>query len=119
MSRGEVDKVFTAADRIAMDGSVANKIGTLQLAICARHFAIPFYVLAYGGPDRNTLTGQDIPVEERDPREVLEFQSVPISGPKVKARYPAFDITPPDLVTAVVTKDGVTFRKEDQFRVSS
>ncbi len=109
MSRGEIDKVFTAADRIAMDGSVANKIGTLQLALCARRFDIPFYVLGYGGPDRNTLTGGDIPIEERDPREVLEFRGHLLSGPKVKARYPAFDVTPPDLVTALVTKDGVRY----------
>lgn len=66
MSLGKVNKVFTAADRIAMDGSAANKVGTLQLAICARYYAIPFYILGYGGPDKKTETGADIPIEQRD-----------------------------------------------------
>jgi len=107
MSRGMIKKVFTAADRVAMDGVAANKVGTLQLAICARHFGIPFYILAYGGPDRRTLKGEDIPIEERDSREVLEFQGNPISGPKVKGYYPAFDLTPPELISGVVTTSGI------------
>ncbi len=107
MSRGMIQKVFTAADRVAMDGVAANKVGTLQLAICARHFGIPFYILAYGGPDRRTLKGEDIPIEERDAREVLEFQGNPISGPKVKGYYPAFDLTPPELISGVVTASGI------------
>lgn len=107
MSRGMIDKVFTAADRIALDGAAANKVGTLQLAICARHFGIPFYILGYGGPDRRTLRGSDIPIEERDPREVLEFQGTPITGERVKAYYPAFDITPPELITGIVTREGI------------
>jgi len=111
MSRGMIDKVFTAADRIAMDGTVANKVGTLQLAILARYYNIPFYILGYGGPDKRTLKGEDIPIEERDPQEVLEFRGIPISGPDVKAYYPAFDLTPGDLVTGVVTKSGVRHGK--------
>jgi methylthioribose-1-phosphate isomerase len=107
MSLGEIDKVFTAADRIAMDGTVANKIGTLQLAICAGYFHVPFYVLGYGGHDRNTLKGADIPIEERNPEEVLYFQGVPVSAKDVKARYPAFDLTPPELITAIVTQTGI------------
>jgi methylthioribose-1-phosphate isomerase len=107
MSRGMIQKVFTAADRVAMDGVAANKVGTLQLAVCARHFGIPFYILAYGGPDRRTLKGEDIPIEERDAREVLEFQGNPISGPKVKGYYPAFDLTPPELISGVVTASGI------------
>ncbi|MBE9546411.1 MAG: eIF-2B alpha/beta/delta, partial [Proteobacteria bacterium] len=107
MSRGMIDKVFTAADRIAMDGTVANKVGTLQLAICAKFYDIPMYILGYGGPDRRTPEGKDIPIEERDPKEVLEFRGTPISGPAVKAYYPAFDLTPPHLITGVVTKEGI------------
>ena len=107
MSRGMIDKVFTAADRIAMDGTVANKVGTLQLAICAKFYDIPFYILGYGGPDRRTPKGKDIPIEERDPREVLEFQGTPISGTAVNAYYPAFDLTPRHLITGVITKAGV------------
>ncbi len=107
MSRGMIQKVFTAADRIAMDGTAANKVGTLQLAICARHFGLPFYILGYGGPDPRTPKGDRIPVEERNPREVLEFQGIPISGPRVKGFYPAFDLTPPELISAVVNATGV------------
>lgn len=107
MSRGMVRKVFTAADRVAMDGTAANKVGTLQLAICARHYGIPFYILAYGGPDRRTLKGEDIPIEERDTKEVLEFQGVSISGPGVKGYYPAFDLTPPELISGFVTATGI------------
>ena len=107
MSRDKIDKIFTAADRIAMDGTVANKIGTLQLAICAGHFHVPFYVLGYGGHDRNTLKGADIPIEERNQEEVLYFQGVPISAKDVKARYPAFDLTPPELITGIVTQSGI------------
>jgi methylthioribose-1-phosphate isomerase len=111
MSQGVIDKIFTAADRIAMDGTVANKVGTLQLAISARYYNIPFYILGYGGPDRCTLRGADIPIEERDSREVLEFCGVPISGSDVHARYPAFDLTPSDLITGVVTRKGIQLRK--------
>jgi methylthioribose-1-phosphate isomerase len=107
MSRGMIQKVFTAADRIAVDGVVANKVGTLQLAICARYFGIPFYILGYGGPDHRTLKGKEIPIEERDPREVLEFQGNSISGAKVKGYYPAFDLTPPELISGVVTTSGI------------
>lgn len=107
MSRAMVGKVFTAADRIALDGTVANKVGTLQLALSARHFGIPFYILAYGGPDRRTPTGADIPIEMRDPREVLTFCGIPISGKDVKAFYPAFDLTPRELITGIITAQGV------------
>jgi methylthioribose-1-phosphate isomerase len=106
MSQGMIQKVFTAADRVAMDGVAANKVGTLQLAICARYYDIPFYILAYNGPDRRTPKGGDIPIEERDAREVLEFQANPISGPKVKGYYPAFDLTPPALISGVITAAG-------------
>ena len=108
MSKGMVSKVFAAADRVAMDGVVADKVGTLQLAICAQYFKIPFYILAYGGPDKRTLCGADIPIEERGPREVLEFRGTSISGPAVKGYYPAFDLTPAELVTGIVTTKGIT-----------
>ncbi len=107
MSRGMVQKVFTAADRIALDGTVANKVGTLQLAICADRYKIPFWVLAYGGPDRRTARGEDIPIEERDPVEVLTFRGTPITGEDVKGYYPAFDLTPRELVTGIVTSRGI------------
>lgn len=111
MSRGMIDKVFTAADRIAMDGTVANKVGTLQLAICAKFYDIPVYILGYGGPDRRTPRRSEIPIEERSPQEVLEFQGIHISGQDVKAYYPAFDLTPQHLITGIITKSGVQLCK--------
>jgi methylthioribose-1-phosphate isomerase len=112
MSRGMIRKVFTAADRIAMDGTVANKVGTFQLAVSARYHDIPFYILAYGPPDRRTASEKDIPIEMRDPAEVLEFRGIPISGPGVKALYPAFDLTPRELVTGIITATGVELWKK-------
>lgn len=107
MSQGMISKVFTAADRIALDGTVANKVGTFQLALAAAYHHIPFYILGYGGPDKNCPTGRDIPIEIRDPQEVLTFNGVKITGDKVKGFYPAFDLTPPALIAGVVTDRGI------------
>jgi len=107
MSQGMISKVFTAADRIAMDGTVANKVGTFQLALAARYHRIPFFILGYGGPDRNCPNGSAIPIEMRNPEEVLNFNGVRITGEKVKAIYPAFDLTPPDLIAGVITDRGI------------
>ncbi|HWP97559.1 MAG TPA: s-methyl-5-thioribose-1-phosphate isomerase [Syntrophomonadaceae bacterium] len=106
MNEGMVNKVFTAADRIAMDGTVANKVGTFQLALVARYHQVPFYVLGYGGPDRNCASGGDIPIEVRDPQEVLCFNGVRITGDNVKGFYPAFDLTPPQMVEEIITDRG-------------
>jgi methylthioribose-1-phosphate isomerase len=98
MSRGLVDRIVVGADRIAANGDVANKIGTYPLAVLARRHDIPFVVAAPTSTiDPNTPTGADIPIEERDPSEVSSFPS---------ANF-AFDITPAELVTALVTEDGV------------
>ncbi len=107
MSQGMISKVFTAADRIAMDGSVANKVGTFQLALAAHYHNLPFYILGYGGPDRACESGRDIPIEIRNPEEVLTFKGTRISGEKVRGFYPAFDVTPPQLVTEIFTDRGV------------
>jgi methylthioribose-1-phosphate isomerase len=98
MSRGMVDRVVVGADRIAANGDVANKIGTYPLAVLASRHAIPFIVAAPTSTiDQDTPTGGDIPIEERDPAEVSGFPS---------ANF-AFDITPAELVTALVTEEGV------------
>ncbi|MDD4775031.1 MAG: s-methyl-5-thioribose-1-phosphate isomerase [Syntrophomonas sp.] len=107
MNRGMVSMLITAADRIAMDGTVANKVGTFQLALAASYHMIPFYVLGYGGPDKKTPSAQEIPIECRDPQEVLFFNGISITGQQVDGFYPAFDLTPPNLVTAVVTDRGI------------
>ena len=100
MSRGQVDRVIVGADRIAANGDVANKIGTYPLAVLARHHDVPFIVAAPTSTiDPDTPTGADIPIEERDPSEVT-----PHGHPA--ANY-AFDITPAEMVTAIVTEEGV------------
>jgi methylthioribose-1-phosphate isomerase len=106
-ARGMFDLYITAADRIAMDGSIANKVGTYQYAVLARRHGVPFYVLGYDGPDPATATGADIPIEERDPSEVLQFAGLRTAPEGVGAYYPAFDVTPPELVSAIITNRGI------------
>ena len=99
MAAGEVDAVLTGADRIAANGDVANKIGTYGLAVAAAHHGLSLYVLAPTSTlDPSAATGQDVPIEERDPAEVTS---------RFPARNPAFDVTPSELVTAIVTELGV------------
>ncbi len=107
MSQGLITKVVTAADRVAMDGSAANKIGTYQYAIAAHYHKIPFYVFGYRGPDPKTPTGADIPIEARDPEEVLTFNGQRIAADGVKGYYPAFDVTPPSLISGIITDRGI------------
>ena len=99
MARGEVDLIVTGADRIAANGDTANKIGTYSLAVLAAHHHIPLYVVAPTSTvDLATATGDDIPIEERDPVEVTA---------RFAARNPAFDVTPAALIAAIVTEEGV------------
>ena len=99
MGAGEVDAVLTGADRIAANGDVANKVGTYGLAVGAAHHGLPLYVVAPTSTlDSGAATGQDIPIEERDPAEVTS---------RFPARNPAFDVTPSELVAAIVTEIGV------------
>jgi methylthioribose-1-phosphate isomerase len=111
MSVGKLDKFICAADRITLDGHITNKIGTLQHAIAAHHFGKPFYVLGYDGPDSNTPTGSDIPIEWRSPDEIFyakgEEGTVRTAVHGTDGYYPAFDITPPHLISAIVTDRGI------------
>jgi methylthioribose-1-phosphate isomerase len=108
MSRGEIDCVVVGADRIAANGDVANKIGTYALAVLAAHHHLPFYVAApWSTVDLGTPTGGAIPIEERGADEVLFVAGQRIAPAGVPARYPAFDVTPAALVTAIVTERGV------------
>lgn len=106
-ARGMFTAYITAADRIALDGSAANKIGTYQYAVLADRHDVPFYVLGYDGPDPHTPTGADIPIEERDPDEVLSFRGTRVAAPGAQGFYPAFDVTPPELIAGIVTDRGV------------
>ena len=108
MRRGDVDIVFVGADRVAANGDVCNKIGTYQLAVLAAHHAIPFYVAApWSTVDRATATGEAIPIEERASDEVMVIHGQRIGPAGVSGRYPAFDVTPAALVTAIITERGV------------
>ncbi|GAP61710.1 methylthioribose-1-phosphate isomerase [Ardenticatena maritima] len=109
MWSGQVDLVTVGADRIAANGDVANKIGTYKLAVVAKENNIPFYVVAPTSTiDLQTPTGRDIPIEERDPREVTHVLGQCNIAPEgVNAYNPAFDITPHELVTAIITEYGV------------
>lgn len=112
MARGEVQLVIVGADRVAANGDVANKVGTYPLAVVAKRHGIPFYVAApVSTLDPATPDGGAIPIEERDPREVTHGPSAAFAAltPEgVGVRNPAFDITPHDLVTAIVTDRGVS-----------
>jgi methylthioribose-1-phosphate isomerase len=108
MAAGQVDLVITGADRIAADGSVANKVGTYGLAVLARHHDVPFVVAApVSTVDPDTPDGAAIPVEQRSPREVTMMAGQPVAPPATPAYNPAFDVTPPSLITAIVTERGV------------
>jgi methylthioribose-1-phosphate isomerase len=108
MARGEVQLVVVGADRIAANGDVANKVGTYQLAVLAKHHRIPFLVAApVSTVDLGTPTGADIPIEERDPSEVTTPFGVAFAATGTPAANPAFDVTPARLVWAIVTDAGV------------
>jgi methylthioribose-1-phosphate isomerase len=110
MSRGKVDIVLVGADRIAANGDVANKIGTYSLAVLAKENGIPFYSVAPTSTvDLNMATGADIPIEERDPREVTQIQGIKITAEGVQAAHPAFDVTPHRYVTGIVTEAGIVY----------
>jgi methylthioribose-1-phosphate isomerase len=108
MASGEVDLVLTGADRIAADGSVANKVGTYGLAVLARYHEVPFVVAApLSTVDLETPDGSGIPVEHRPAAEVVTVAGQAIAPEATSAYNPAFDVTPPSLVTAIVTERGV------------
>jgi methylthioribose-1-phosphate isomerase len=110
LSGGHVAGCFVGADRVAANGDVANKIGTYMLALAAHDNKVPFYaVVPTSTIDLSLPSGAEIPIEERDPGEVLnlEHEGRPIAPENSKARNPAFDITPNRLVTAIVTEVGV------------
>lgn len=107
MARGLVDCVLVGADRIAANGDVANKIGTYGLAIAARHHHVPLVVVAPSSTiDRSLASGAGIAIEERAPEELRSYAGVTITPPGAHVFNPAFDVTPAELITAVVTEHG-------------
>ena len=108
MAGGDVDCVVVGADRIAANGDVANKVGTYGVAVLARHHGIPFYVAApMSTVDSDCPTGADIPIERRAAAEVALFEGHPVAPRGFAVENRAFDVTPAELVTAIVTEDGV------------
>ncbi len=108
MAAGQVDLVAVGADRIAADGSVANKVGTYGLAVLARHHRVPFFVVApVSTIDFDTEDGDGIVVEQRAADEVTQLAGQLIAPAGSAAYNPAFDVTPPELITSIVTERGV------------
>lgn len=108
MFKGEVDMVITGADRIALNGDTVNKIGTYEKAVVANENKIPFYVAApLSTVDKNCKRGEDIKIEFRDEREILEFKGRKIFGKNTKSINPAFDVTPAKYITGFITEKGI------------
>ena len=108
LSQGEIDAVIVGADRIAANGDVANKIGTYPLAVLARRHAIPFYVAApLSTIDASIAHGSAIPIEERGADEVTGYGELRWAPVGVAVRNPVFDVTPAELVTGLITENGV------------
>jgi methylthioribose-1-phosphate isomerase len=111
MAKGKIDKIFVGADRIAANGDTANKIGTYNLAVCARYHKVPFYVVApLSTFDFSVKDAKGIPIEQRSPDEVRKIKNVYIAPKTVKVYNPAFDITPAELISAIVTEKGIVRR---------
>jgi methylthioribose-1-phosphate isomerase len=108
MAKGEIDKVFVGADRIARNGDTANKIGTYSVAVLAKHHRIPFYVVApVSTIDFKIKSGKEIPIEQRSADEVRSFGTRQTAPKNVKVYNPAFDVTPANLITAIITERGI------------
>jgi S-methyl-5-thioribose-1-phosphate isomerase len=117
MAQGKIDMVIVGSDRIAVNGDVANKIGTLEKAIAAKYYGIPFYVAAPTSTiDFDCTSGKDIPIEQRSEDEVLyqtgpnekgQIEKIQVSSPGSSAVNPAFDVTPAGLIKAIITEKGI------------
>jgi methylthioribose-1-phosphate isomerase len=117
MRQGKVQLCIVGADRIAANGDVANKIGTYSVAVLARAHGIPFYVAApYSTIDLKTASGNDIAIEQRNPQEVTTMHGGHIIAPSGVSVYnPAFDVTPAEFITGLITERGV-FKPADVLR---
>lgn len=108
MKQGQVDAIFTGADRIAMNGDTANKIGTYNLAVLAKYHKVPFYIVAPRSTfDQDIQSGKQIPIEQRGKEEVIQFGERPTAPKNVKVYNPAFDVTDHKLITAIITEKGI------------
>ena len=106
MQEGKIDKVIVGADRVAR-GGVANKIGSLMVALSAKRFNVPFYVAAPKSTFDEDISIFDVEIEERDPNEVLYYGECRVAPEETEVENPAFDIVPSDLITGIITEDGI------------
>lgn len=115
MKQGKINACFVGCDRVALNGDAANKIGTLGVAVLAKHYGVPFYVFCPSSTvDKNCKTGDDIVIEERKETEIFEmFYEKPVSRKGTKCYNPAFDVTDHQLITAIVTEKGIWRGDED------
>lgn len=110
MQQGKVDLVITGADRIALNGDSANKIGTYNLAVLCNYHNIPFYIAAPSTTiDRTIATGNEIKIEYRSGEEILQINGKQIADPNIKTFSPAFDVTPSHLIKGIITEEDVFF----------
>ncbi len=108
MSQGKINLMIVGADRIAKNGDTANKIGTLEKAICAKEYGVPFYIAAPTSTiDLNCSSGKNIPIEERSQDEVLYIEKIRVASPGSSALNPAFDVTPAKFITGIITEKGI------------
>ena len=118
MRQKKIDLVITGADRIAANGDVANKIGTYQVAVMAKTHKIPFYVVAPSSTiDASIKSGAEIPIEQRQPSEVTNWGGVQTAPDDIGVYNPAFDVTPAEHITAIITEKGV-IENPDRERIS-
>lgn len=110
MKESLIDCVIVGADRIALNGDTANKIGTYSVAVLAKENNIPFYVAApVSTIDFSIETGEQIPIEERNPVEITHIKGIRIAPEGVNVRNPAFDVTPNKYISAIVTDKGIIY----------
>jgi methylthioribose-1-phosphate isomerase len=115
MKQGKIGAIIVGADRIAANGDVANKIGTYTVAVLAKENGLPFYVAApFSTIDLQTPSGSQIPIEQRNPREVTHFAGKAVTPEGVQVENPAFDVTPAKYVTAIVTERGIAHPPFDE-----
>ena len=113
MAQGEIDAVIVGTDRVAANGDVANKIGTYMVAVLAHRHGIPFYVACpLSTIDLDVASGDQIPIEERAPAEVTGYRDCQWAAAGVSVRNPSFDVTPAELVTAIITEKGVVHQPD-------
>lgn len=113
INKGDIDCIIVGADRVALNGDVANKIGTYPLAVLAKENSIPFYVaVPFSTIDMQISTGKEITVEERAPQEITHLKEIPLTPDGMSVRNPSFDITPARLISALITEYGIIHHPE-------